>query len=170
MPQKSVLLLAAVLLAAFAAPAGAGARGGAAQKTAGAKPARPAAVAEGRSVARAGLRLSYALARRRGAGFVALVGDPGTGLGFHALPLRYRIAAARYRARNERPPWLNPVRFAVMADAARYDYWLPVANAGYRYGVFNPNDGVGTPFFAGYYGPAGGDDEPPTLFGRPYLR
>ena len=50
------------------------------------------------------------------------------------------------------------------------NYWLPVANSGYRYGVFNPIDGVGTPFFAGYYGPAGGYDEAPTLFGRPYAR
>ena len=60
------------------------------------------------------------------------------------------------------------MRFAIAADAARYNYWLPVANGGYRYGVFNPIDGVGTPFFAGYYGPAGGYDEAPTLFGRPY--
>jgi hypothetical protein len=29
-------------------------------------------------------------------------------------------------------------------------------------------DGVGTPFFGGYYGPAGDDDQPaPFPFGRP---
>jgi hypothetical protein len=46
--------------------------------------------------------------------------------------------------------------------------WIP-ADRGYHYGVFNPVDGVGTPFFGGYYGPAGDDDEPPPFpFGRPY--
>ncbi|WP_146030192.1 hypothetical protein [Methylocella silvestris] len=130
-------------------------------------------VAEGRSVARAGGpggRLAYAPRglRGHGTGYTELVGDPGSGLGFYALPIGVRVGAWRYHVRNERPPWQNPVRFAIAADAARYNYWLPVANNGYRYGVFNPNDGVGTPFFAGYYGPAGGYDAEPTLFGRPY--
>jgi hypothetical protein len=129
----------------------------------------------GRSVWHRGGRLVYApqahrFARSHGGRFADLVGDPDSGLGFYALPLPYRIGAWRYRLRNEAPPWQNPVRFAIAADAARYNYWLPVANAGYRYGVFNPIDGVGTPFFAGYYGPAGGYDEAPTLFGRPYPR
>ena len=69
--------------------------------------------------------------------------------------------------RHQRPPWQNPVLFAIAADAARYNYWVP-ANQGYRYGVFNPVDGVGTPFFGGYYGPADDDEEPPFPFGRPY--
>ncbi len=122
-------------------------------------------------------RLVYAPASRRGAsgrgaigrgaGFADLVGDPDSGLGFYPLPARYRIGARRYRLRHERPPWQNPVLFAIAADAARYSYWIP-ANREYRYGVFNPYDGLGTPFFAGYYGPAGGDDEPRPLFGRPY--
>ncbi|MGH6794501.1 MAG: hypothetical protein ACREDH_04710 [Methylocella sp.] len=98
---------------------------------------------------------------------VALVGDPDSGLGFYPLPIRYRIGAWRYRLTHRRPPWQNPVLFAIAADAARYNYWIP-ANEGYRYGVFNPVDGVGTPFFGGYYGSAGEDDERPFPFGRPY--
>ncbi len=101
--------------------------------------------------------------------FVALVGDPDSGLGFYPLPIRYRIGAWRYRLRHRRPPWQNPVLFAIAADAARYNYWIP-ADQGYRYGVFNPVDGVGTPFFGGYYGQADDDEEPPFPFGRPYAR
>ncbi|MGH6812949.1 MAG: hypothetical protein ACREDM_11620 [Methylocella sp.] len=99
--------------------------------------------------------------------FVPLVGDPDSGLGFYALPIKYRIGAWRYHLRNRRPPWQNPVLFAIAADAARYNDWIP-ANQGYHYGVFNPVDGVGTPFFGGYYGPAGDDDERPFPFGGPY--
>jgi hypothetical protein len=100
--------------------------------------------------------------------YAALVGDPGSGLGFYPLPTQYRIGAWRYRQRHQRPPWDNPVLFAIMADAVRYDYaWVP-ANQGYRYGVFDPVEGVGTPFFGGYYGSAGDDEERPFPFGRPY--
>ncbi len=99
--------------------------------------------------------------------YVALVGDPVSGLGFYPLPIRYRIGAWRYRVRHQRPPWQNPVLFAIAADALRYNDWIP-ANQGYRYGVFNPVDGVGTPFFGGYYGHADDDEEPPFPFGRPY--
>jgi hypothetical protein len=83
----------------------------------------------------------------QGRGFVNLVGDPGSGLGFYPLPLQYRIGAWRYRLTHRRPWWDNAVLFAIAADAARYNYWIP-ANRGYAYGVFNPYDGVGTPFFA----------------------
>jgi len=126
-----------------------------------------------RSVGRGG-RIVYAPQARRfwrghGTGFVYLAGGPGIAYGFYPLPLRYRIGAWRYRLLHQRPPWQNPVLFAIAADAARYNYWLPVADQGYRYGVFDPNEGVGTPFFGGYYGPAGDDDEPPPFpFGRPY--
>jgi hypothetical protein len=113
-----------------------------------------------------GLRANRGLRGRTGR-FVALVGDPDSGLGFYPLPIRYRIGAWRYRVRHQRPPWQNPVLFAIAADAARYNYWIP-ANEGYRYGVFNPVDGVGTPFFGGYYGHADDDAEPPFPFGRPF--
>ena len=115
-----------------------------------------------------GLRAHRVLRGRTGH-FVALVGDPDSGLGFYPLPIKYRIGAWRYRVRHQRPPWQNPVLFAIAADAARYNYWVP-ANQGYRYGVFNPVDGVGTPFFGGYYGQADYDEEPPFPFGRPYAR
>jgi hypothetical protein len=110
------------------------------------------------------------MARQPGHGHVghyaALVGDPGSGLGFYALPYPYRLGAWRYRQRVRMARYPNPVLSAVAADAARY-YGIP-GDRGYRYGVFDPNDGVGTPFFAGYYGPGDGDDEPPPPFGRPY--
>jgi hypothetical protein len=101
--------------------------------------------------------------------YIDLAGDPESGFGFYPLPIRYRIGAWRYRVSHQRPPWQNPVLFAIAADAARYNYWIPTDQQSYHYGVFNPYDGVGTPFFAGYYGPAGDDDEPPPFpFGRPY--
>jgi hypothetical protein len=113
-----------------------------------------------------GLRARGAFGGRR-TRFFALVGDPDSGLGFYPLPIRYRIGAWRYRVRHQRPPWQNPVLFAIAADTARYNYWVP-ANQGYRYGVFDPVEGVGTPFFGGYYGHADDDEEPPFPFGRPY--
>jgi hypothetical protein len=110
---------------------------------------------------------AHAFSKGHGKRFVALVGDPGSGLGFYPLPVQYRIGAWRYHLRNQRPPWQNPVLFAIAADALRYNDWV-VANQGYRYGVFNPIEGVGTPFFAGFYGPAGDEDECPFPFGCPY--
>ena len=115
-------------------------------------------------------RRAYGMKRRHATRYAALVGDPESGLGFYPLPLHTRVGAWRYRLRNQRPPWQNPVLFAIAADAARYYDWIP-ANRGYRYGVFNPIDGVGTPFFGGYYGPAGDDDDEPAFpFGSPYSR
>jgi hypothetical protein len=120
-----------------------------------------------------GVGLAYAPAVRgvphgHGTHYVTLVGDPGGGLGFYALPTHYRVAALRYRLRNRPGPWDDPVRYAVMADAVRYPGWSS-PNADYRYGVFNPYDGVGTPFFAGWYGPAGdSDDDSGFPFGHPY--
>lgn len=107
----------------------------------------------------------------RGRGYVELVGDPQSGLGFHPLPLRYRVGAWRYHMRHRgEPPWIrNGVIYAMMADAARYDYYWPTPVNSYRYGVYSPFDGVGTPYFGGFYGPAAGDeDEPAFPFGRPY--
>ncbi|MGI8569251.1 MAG: hypothetical protein ACR2KT_09405 [Methylocella sp.] len=113
-----------------------------------------------------GLR-AHGLFGSRRTRFADLVGDPDSGLGFYALPIHYRIGAWRNRLRNRRPPWQNPVLFAIAADAVRDNDWIP-SNRGYRYGVFNPVDGAGTPFFGGYYGPAGDDEPPPFPFGRPY--
>jgi hypothetical protein len=56
------------------------------------------------------------------------------------------------------PALAKPVLFAIAADAMRYYAWIP-ANQGYRFGVFNPIDGVGTPFFGGYYGSANDSDD-----------
>lgn len=92
--------------------------------------------------------------------YVALVGDPGGGLGFYPLPWHYRVGAWRYRVTHRRPPWQNPVLSAIAADSLRYPYWI-VANQGYHYGVFDPVEGLGTPFFAGFYGSGGGEDEEP---------
>jgi len=130
-----------------------------------------------RTVGRGGARLGFAPGERGtwqghgGAGYAALVGDPRSGLGFYPLPLKYRVGAWRYRMRTQRPPWANPIYSAVASDAARYNYgWtIPTPANDYHYGVFNPYDGVGTPFFAGYYGPAGNeDDDDHPLFGTPY--
>ena len=102
-------------------------------------------------------RRAHGLWRGYGTGFVRLVGDPDSGLGFYPLPEKYRIGAWRYRLTHRLPYWQNPVLFAIAADAARYNYWIP-GNRDYVYGVFNPYDGVGTPFFGGYYGLARDDD------------
>ncbi|HUI20221.1 MAG TPA: hypothetical protein VLZ74_04180 [Methylocella sp.] len=90
--------------------------------------------------------------RGHSTGYADLVGDPGSGLGFYPLPPAYRYGAERYRLTHPTPWWHNPVLFAIAADATRYNDWVP-GNRDYAYGVFNPNEGVGTPFFGGYYGP-----------------
>ncbi|WP_156970864.1 hypothetical protein [Beijerinckia mobilis] len=97
----------------------------------------------------------YAAGRRHGR-YVALVGDPESGFGFYPLP-DHGHASGPTRGR----PWgafphLDPLQIAIATNTARFESWVP-ANEGYRYGVFNPVDGVGTPFFAGYYSPLGND-------------
>jgi hypothetical protein len=108
----------------------------------------------------------------RGSGYVELVGDPDSGVGFYPLPYHVRVGAWRYAMRHRAPPWIeNGVLYAEMADAARYPYayWTTPANS-YRYGVYDPYAGSGTPYFAGYYGPSGDGDEPSFPFGQPYQR
>jgi hypothetical protein len=108
--------------------------------------------------------------------YAALVGDPGGGAGFYPLPYQYRAGAWRYRMRTESelPPWINPnpVIAAAQAQAVRYYGWGdPTPADSYHYGVYNPIDGVGSPFFAGYYGPAGDgdeDDDSSFPFGQSY--
>ena len=104
----------------------------------------------------------------------ALVGDPGSGAGFYPLPYQYRVGAWRHRMETQEatPPWVNPnpVIAAAQAQSVRYWGWGdPTPAESYHYGVYNPIDGVGSPFFAGYYGPADPDaDEDDFPFGRPY--
>jgi hypothetical protein len=89
----------------------------------------------------------------RGTGhhFEPLVGDPGSGYGFYQLPIQYRVGAFRYHLNHPPHYWDNPVAFAIATDAAGYHGRMP----GERYysgnDIFNPYDGLGTPFFAGYY-------------------
>ena len=78
---------------------------------------------------------------------VDLVGDDYSGLGFYPLPRQYRDAATRY---GQHRIATNAIRYAVASQAVETGYFFP-AGDDYRFGVFNPNDGVGSPFFAGYY-------------------
>ncbi len=110
-----------------------------------------------------GLRGRLTASRRRGY-YAPLVGDRGSGFGFYPLPWVYRVGAWRYRQRRAIEAQ-NAIRFAV-ASQAIYSYVFPSDDN--RHGVFNPYDGYGTPFFAGYYGPAGDPGAERGPFGRPY--
>lgn len=103
-------------------------------------------------------------------GRYALVNEgPGTPYGFYPLPGRYRAAARVARARQA-----DAVHEAVETDALTaggFRSGFPgddvAASVPYSsYGVFNGADGYGTPYFAGWYGPADGADYGP--FGRAY--
>ena len=101
-----------------------------------------------------------------------LVGDPHGGVGFYPLPYQYRVGAWRYHMRHAPPPWAVPPVIAAARDQAveTYSWEMPTPDDAYSYGVYNPVDGVGSPFFAGYYGPAGDDDDDDSgfPFGHPY--
>jgi hypothetical protein len=103
----------------------------------------------------------------RGHHYADLVGDPDSGYGFYPLPPAIRAAAWRYKVTHRVPPWQDPLYVAVASTAAGYHSYGPgsFSNA---HSMFDPIDGVGTPFFAGYYGPASDDDDRPFPFGRPY--
>jgi len=109
----------------------------------------------------------------RGRGYADLVGDSESGLGFYPLPQRYRAGAARYHyAHQYYGPYGygNAVQQAVIFDAIRDRPFTPTsAFNGYRNGVFDPVEGVGTPFFAGYYsaGTRDASDGPEPIFGNP---
>jgi hypothetical protein len=82
-------------------------------------------------------------------GFVDLSQDSGSGAGFYPLPQPYRADARRHRAiqyAGER----NAIGTAIASEAIGYD-WDEGYAFGNSHGVFDPDDGVGTPFFAGYY-------------------
>lgn len=97
-------------------------------------------------------RVSYAAApgsAGQSSGYVDLSEDGQSGAGFYALPQPYRRAARQQRAiqyRGER----NAMGVAIASEAIGYDYDEGYA-FGNAHGVFNPGDGVGTPFFGGYY-------------------
>ena len=100
-----------------------------------------------------------------GTGLVTLVGDRESGLGFYPLPSQYR---GRGRVADRRG---DAIRYAVGAEMGNgYFYGLGGEDYGERHhhAVFNPVDGYGTPFFAGYYGPAGDPDADRGPFGNAY--
>lgn len=94
----------------------------------------------------------------------SLVGDRDSGLGFYPLPAQFRAGG-----RPGRRPG-DAIRYAVETEAGVNNYGLVGDYSRERHGhtVFNPVDGYGTPFFAGYYGPAGDPDEERGPFGNPY--
>jgi hypothetical protein len=101
--------------------------------------------------------------RARSGHFADLVGDPDSGVGFYPLPWVYRVGAWRAHQRQAYNSY-SAVRFAIMSQAM-YSYAFPYNDN--RPSVYNPFDGYGTPFFAGYYGPGDLNAES-GLFGRPY--
>jgi len=143
--KAAVLTVAALALAAPVFPVAAEA------KTTQQKAAKKSPKVSSHKVSSHGARLGFAPPHKPH--YAELVGDPNSGLGFYPLPLKDRVGAARYKWRNQRPPWANPLRQAALADSLRAPstYWIPTPQSDYRYGVFSPNDGVGTPFFGGYY-------------------
>ncbi len=67
---------------------------------------------------------------------------------------RYRIGAWRYRLTHRRPYWQTPVLFAIAADAARYNYWIP----GIRFMASSTRTMLSERrFLAAITGPAGDD-------------
>lgn len=129
---------------------------------AGAAPALASATSKHlhRHVGAGHMGVSYAAGRaggrhsvgRRGSGFAALVGDPDSGLGFYPLPPQYRAGAARERQRRA-IQYSNDIRYAIASEAIGYDYMFPGGGDGFghHHGIFDPIDGYGTPFFAGFY-------------------
>lgn len=104
--------------------------------------------------------IRFAAAPSRGGG--ALVSDgPGTGYGFHRLPGQFRVGAHIQRDRQT-----AALHEAVETDALTSGSYRggflgdDVAGGGpsAHYGVFSGADGYGSPYFAGYYGPGGGED------------
>jgi len=68
---------------------------------------------------------------------------------------------------HQRPPWQNPVLFAIAADAARYNYWIPTDQQSYHYGI-QPYDGVERRSSPAITALPGMTMTTPFPFGRPY--
>ncbi|WP_395664613.1 hypothetical protein [Methylocella sp.] len=109
-------------------------------------------------------------------GYQTLQGDPESGYGFYALPGGAKGALATVGghgsspgAQSYLPPGPPPatyrnnaVRYAETAGAVDDANFVPAGPmSGARQGVFNANDGVGTPFFGGYYATGGGNMSAP---------
>ncbi|WP_158809976.1 hypothetical protein [Beijerinckia sp. L45] len=103
---------------------------------------------------------------RHGTGMTTLVGDRESGLGFYNLPAQYRAGARLARSHQG-----DAIRYAIGSEMGNgYYYGVGGEDAGesHHHAMFNPVDGYGTPFFAGYYGPAGDPDDDRGPFGNPY--
>jgi len=101
-----------------------------------------------------------------GTGMAALVGDRDSGLGFYNLPAQYRAGARMARSHQG-----DAIRYAIGAEMGNgYYYGAGGEDYGenHHHAMFNPVDGYGTPFFAGYYGPAGDPDDDRGPLGNPY--
>ncbi|ACK50698.1 hypothetical protein Msil_1752 [Methylocella silvestris BL2] len=94
----------------------------------------------------------------RSTGYVDLSEDGASGAGFYPLPRQYRTGALHERQNRpiEYAGERNPIGFAIQSEAIGYDYDSGVPfGGGYAFSnshsVLDPIDGVGTPFFGGYY-------------------
>jgi hypothetical protein len=83
-------------------------------------------------------------------GWVNLSEDSASGAGFYPLPPQYRNGAVQTRQRRALEYANNPIRSAIASEEIGYDFDEGYA-FGHGHGVFDPDDGYGTPFFAGYY-------------------
>ncbi len=85
-------------------------------------------------------------------GYVDLSEDSASGAGFYPLPPQYRGRGAQLQHKS--PPQYagegNAIGTAMRSEAIEYDF-DPGYVFGNSHGVFDPVDGVGTPFSGGYY-------------------
>lgn len=95
-------------------------------------------------------RVAAGAASGETSGWANLSEDNASGAGFYPLPRRYRTGALDQRRRRAVEYANNPIRAAIASEAIGYDYDQGYA-FGHGHGVFDPDDGYGTPFFAGYY-------------------
>jgi hypothetical protein len=82
-------------------------------------------------------------------GFVDLSDDGDSGAGFYALPQPDRASAQRLRS-GAAVDSEAAIGAALASEAVGDDFDKGYA-FGNSHGLFDPVDGVGTPFFAGYY-------------------